>query len=662
MYEQFAGYELITQLAESLTGRIHLAQAPGTGQLFVIKEMLLEHESALSEAEQKLRFERETRFHCALDHPNIVKAHTGGESDGRYYLVLDYAQGTTLQQVMESGQPAIPQVLNWGIQLCSALQYMYDTLGLVHRDIKPANIIISPSGQVRITDFGLARVAMHPDITQTKMMLGTLVYMSPEQLLDPSMVDNRADIFAVGAVLFKALTGTLPFAAEKLETMAQRLLYGTPDDPCSLNPLLPRSLGDILLRCLAKDSDERYPSARALSQDLARELKNAKIYLAQGQVHGTRSEWKEAAHCFQQACALDGDDPFAWFHLGDALEMQGQADPAFDCFLKVVNADPAAVQAYRRLGRAYRKRGDKASLDAAVKMLERAWTLEPEDRDTSLDLVSLRVMVGKDQDALELVSDLVKRYPECARSHLNAGRLLYKLGRWPEALAAFRMAHRIEPRQYQALFNLASLTFEMGRHEEAEDLFLKAIALDTSQIDSQHNLAMLYFETQRYREAEDLLRHALGRSERMASLALLGKVLLAQGRPDEAVEVLSRAIDQGGGWDIEVNLAEALSGAFRYQEAILVLRGVANRVPAGDRARLFLQLSRVERTAGNGSDAVRALRECLGADPEPDVAEEAQHLLAVLAPRSRGTAPLRAPERPVSGVWRFFGLLREAHQ
>ncbi len=659
MYEQFAGYELITQLAESLTGRVHLAQAPGTGQLYAIKEMILEHESALSEDEQKLRFERETRFHCALDHPNIVKAHKGGEIGGRYFLVLDYAQGTTLQQVLEAGLQPIPLVLNWGLQLCSALQYMYDTLGLVHRDIKPANIIVSPSGQVKITDFGLARVAMHPDITQTKMMLGTLVYMSPEQLLEPSMVDNRADIFAVGAVLFKALTGTLPFAAENLETMAQRLLYGTPDDPCALNPLLPRSLGDLLLRCLAKDSDERYPSARSLSQDLQRELKNAKIYLAQGQVHATRTEWKEAAHCFQQACALDGEDPLAWFHLGDALEMQGQPDPAFDCFLKVVNADPSAVQAYRRLGRAYRKRGDKASLDAAIKMLERAWTLEPEDRDTSLDLVSVRVAAGKDQDALELVSDLVRRYPECARSHLNAGRLLYKLGRWPEALSAFRMAHRVEPRQYQSLFNLASLTLEMGHYEEAEDLFLKAIALDTSQVESQHNLAMLYFETQRYREAEDLLRHALLRRESMASMALLGKVLLAQGRHGEAIDTLAQAIDQGGGWDIEVNLAEALSGAFRYQEAILVLRGAAGRVPPADRAPLFLQLARVLRTAGNVDDAIRALRESLASDPDPDVAEEAQMLLNALGGRAKIPASLRNPaERGTSGVWKLFGVGR----
>ena len=661
MYEQFAGYELLTPLAESLTGRVHLAQPAGGGQLVVIKEMLVEHESALPEEEQVQRFEREMRFHCALDHPNIVRAHTGGIWEGRHYLVLDYQPGTTLQQVMEAGIPPIPQVLEWGMQLCSALEYMYKKLGLVHRDIKPANIIISPSGQVKMTDFGLARVAMHPDITQTKMMLGTLVYMSPEQLLDPSMVDNRADIFAVGAVLFKALTGTLPFHAQKLEEMAHRLLYDMPDDPCELNPLLPRSLGDILLRCIAKDSDERYPSAHALAQDLNHELRNAKVFLSQGKVHTKRSEWKEAAHCFQQAAALDGEDPEAWFCLGDALEMQGHPDPAFDCYLKVVNADPAAVHAYRRLGRVYRKRTDGASLDASLKMLERAWTLDPTDRDTSLDLVSVRIALGRDHDALDLVSDLVRRHPECSRSHLNAGRLLYKLGRWPEALAAFRTAHRVEPRQFQALFNLASLTFEMGQYEESEQLFLQAIALDITAVEAQHNLAMLYLETQRYREAEEWLKAALGRRPSMASYALMGKVMLAQQRHGDAVGFLIEAIRSGGGWDIQVNLAEALAGGFRFQEAISALRHAIKHAPAEEVAALYFQLARVERTASNTSEAIKALRECLVNSPAPELAEQAQFMLNSLAPRPKGTSPLQpitARKADTGSFWKMLGVGR----
>ncbi len=630
MYEQFAGYELITLLADGVTGRVHLAQDPATGQLFAIKEMILERESALPDEEQRQRFEREVRIHCSLDHPNIVRAHVGGVWEGRHYLVLDYQPGTTLQAMMEAGRPSMVQVIEWGIQLCSALDYLYNERQLVHRDIKPANLIISPSGQAKMTDFGLARVALHPEITQTKMMLGTIVYMSPEQLLDPTMVDNRADIFAVGAVLFKALTGALPFAADDITGMAHRLLYDRPSDPRQFNPLIPESLARVLLRCLAKEVDERYVSAGQLSFDLEQLLHDPALHLAQGRLHAERAQWQDAAHCFQQAAALDAVGAEAWFCLGDALERLEQLEPAFDCYLKAIHSDPANVSAYRRLGHAYAKRGQP---EAASRMVERAWTLDPEDLDTCLDLVGLRRELGRAAEAAEIASDTVLRHPESLRAHLELGRLLYGQGRVQDALLEFEEARRLDPMDYQVLFNLGALRFELGDLGEAEDLFLKAIAVDSSRPEAQHNLAVLWLGQGRPEEARDMLSALLSRWPSASGYGLLGEVLLALGRAPEAVAAFERAEAIAPIWSAKAKLAEGLVRCFRYQEAMATLRAALAEAPQGDRAPLHLMYAHVAATAGNPDEAAAALQACLAEKPVADLANLAETLLGRLQNR-----------------------------
>ncbi len=637
MYEQFAGYELITLVADGVTGRVHLAQDPATGQLFAIKEMILERESALPDEEQRQRFEREVRIHCSLDHPNIVKAHSGGVWEGRHYLVLDYQPGTTLQAMMEAGRPSMVQVIEWGIQLCSALDYLYNERQLVHRDIKPANLIISPSGQVQMTDFGLARVALHPEITQTKMMLGTIVYMSPEQLLDPTMVDNRADIFAVGVVLFKALTGALPFAADDITGMAHRLLYDRPSDPREFNPLLPEGLAKVLLRCLAKDVDERYVSAGQLSFDLEQVLRDPAIHLAQGKLHAERARWQDAAHCFQQAAALDAVGAEAWFCLGDALERLEQVDPAFDCYLKAIHSDPANVSAYRRLGRAYARRGQP---EAASRMIERAWTLAPEDLATCLDLVALRRELGRLMEAAEIASDTVLRHPESSRAHLELGRLLYGQGRTREALLEFEEAQRLDPMDYQVLFNLGALRFELGGLGEAEDLFLKAIAVDSSRPEAQHNLAVLWVGQGRHEEARDMLSALLSRRPSASGFSLLGEVLLALGRAPEAIAAFQQAEAIEPSWSGKARLAEGLVRCFRYQEALATLRAAVAEAPPGDRSQLHIMYAHVAATAGNPGEAAGALQACLAEKPSEELAALAEDLLgrlqSRLEPEARG--------------------------
>ncbi|MGE5707828.1 MAG: serine/threonine protein kinase, partial [Bacteroidota bacterium] len=287
MAEQIGGYEVIAEITRGLSARVVLAQAPGSTELVAIKQLLIESDSGLSEEEQIARFRRESEIHLHLSHPHIVRAieasGEGEDGDKRLYLVQEYQHGTSWQKMLKSREYTLIEILELGVQLCDALHFMHEQ-GIVHRDITPANLLISPAGQLKITDFGMARRAFAPGITQAKMMLGTLNYMSPEQLIDATAVDGRTDVFAAGVILYRSLVGQLPFAAENPSDMAHRLLYAEPPDPLELNPDLPPSLAQKLLKCLAKDPDFRYLSSESLRKDLHDELQNPGLYLAQGKI------------------------------------------------------------------------------------------------------------------------------------------------------------------------------------------------------------------------------------------------------------------------------------------------------------------------------------------------------------------------------------------
>jgi serine/threonine protein kinase/Flp pilus assembly protein TadD len=635
--ERIAEYEVIAELARSAASRILIAQAPGSKNLLVIKEMLLEADAGLSQDEQVARFKRESEIHLQLDHPNIIKAYAAGVDGDRHYLVMEYQPGHTWHSVMDSPRKSpIPQVLEWGVQLCHALEYLHNE-GVVHRDLKPANCLISPAGQLKLADFGMARHTFSAGITQHKMMLGTLNYMPPEQLIDATSVDRRSDVFAVGVILFKALTGALPFAGETPMESAHRLLYADPTDPLSLNPHLPKSLGEKILKCLHKDPDFRYLSAKSFACDLETELHNGEIYLAQGHDHAQHDEWKDANHCYQHAVAEDSSSAAAWFYLGESLQQLGQDEQASECYLKTVHLDNSHVEAFRRLGEAYRASGN---YEAGIRMFQRAWTQNPEDAETGMSLAMAYREVGQAHEALEHLSILVARFPEWDRAFFELGRAQYAAGMLEEALASFRTANRLSGFEPDVLFNLASLCHELGLLDEAEELYERLIVLtpEVCYTHAHHNLACLWVSQGRYAEAEAQLRAVLEQEQWGPSYLLLGEVYERTGRLREAIEVYRVAQElMPDHADVHIALAGALQRNFQPNAAIEVLN-LAAQLDGPERARVLYYLALAYRTRGDQMEAARALQECLASRPDPDLAKAAEELLGVLRP----VKPLRS--------------------
>ena len=217
------------------------------------------------------RFKQEIRLARKITHRNVVRTYDLGEVNGVYYLTMEFVEGTSLKQLIQSrGRLPVPVTLTVGKQLCRALEVAHEQ-GVIHRDIKPQNMVVEPNGFLKVMDFGIARLANPPKgkgLTEAGMAIGTPDYMSPEQLSGVEL-DFRSDLYSAGVVLFECLTGRLPFEADTPWSLIAKHLEEAPPDPRSVNPEVPEALARVVLRAMAKDRERRYQTAAELHDALA---------------------------------------------------------------------------------------------------------------------------------------------------------------------------------------------------------------------------------------------------------------------------------------------------------------------------------------------------------------------------------------------------------
>lgn len=207
-----------------------------------------------------LRFRREAQAAAALTHPNIVGVYDTGAEAGVHYIVMEYVEGMTLQEVLAEEGPLDPdRAAAIGADVARALGAAH-AKGIVHRDIKPGNIMIGDNGHVKVMDFGIAKAAASGSLTQVGAILGTVAYLSPEQARGED-VDGRSDIYSLGAMVYQMLTGRAPFVAETLMEMVNKLNNQAPTAVMLLNPAVPPALEAVVMRALAKDRDRRFQDA-----------------------------------------------------------------------------------------------------------------------------------------------------------------------------------------------------------------------------------------------------------------------------------------------------------------------------------------------------------------------------------------------------------------
>jgi serine/threonine-protein kinase len=217
------------------------------------------------------RFRREAQNAGSLTHPNIVSVYDWGQEHGTYFIVMEYVEGRSLREILRT-QGRVPprQAAGIAAEIAHALTFAHRN-GVVHRDIKPGNVLITPQGQVKVTDFGIAAnpTDASSGLTQTGAVMGTATYFSPEQA-QGFTVDGRTDVYALGIVLYEMVTGVAPFQAESPVAVAMKHVRELPTPPSQYAPDLPMDLERIILAAIAKSVNARYQSAEAMREDLIR--------------------------------------------------------------------------------------------------------------------------------------------------------------------------------------------------------------------------------------------------------------------------------------------------------------------------------------------------------------------------------------------------------
>ncbi|MCI3921535.1 Stk1 family PASTA domain-containing Ser/Thr kinase [Paenibacillus sp. TRM 82003] len=262
----------------TLSGRYELIERVGGGGMALVykaKDTLLNRNVAVKILRQQYvhdeefirRFRREAQSAASLSHPNVVSVYDVGQDEDTHFIVMEYIEGSNLNDIIKAQAPLqAAEAVHIATQICDALDHAHAN-GIIHRDIKPHNILIGKNGRVKVTDFGIARAITSSTITQTGSVIGSVHYFSPEHAKGVS-AGEKSDLYSLGIVLYQMLTARLPFIGESPISVALKHLQEAVEEPRIVNPMIPQSVENVILKSMRKRPEERYTTAGEMLRDL----------------------------------------------------------------------------------------------------------------------------------------------------------------------------------------------------------------------------------------------------------------------------------------------------------------------------------------------------------------------------------------------------------
>lgn len=262
--DRIGDYEVLAVLGAGGMGKVYKVRNVISDRVEAMKVLLpnLAEQPELGE-----RFVREIKLQATLNHPNIAALHTALHFENQLLMLMEFVDGITLDELVRGGPLRLDEAIHYIAQVCDALAYAHGK-GIIHRDLKPSNMMLTPDGVVKLLDFGIAKFAQDRSMTKTGFLVGSLPYISPEQIEGLPDIDARTDIYSLGITLYQLVTGRVPFEADSEYSLMRKHLQEAPVPPVQVMPDVPQGLNDIILTAIEKDRNRRFQSAAAMGAAL----------------------------------------------------------------------------------------------------------------------------------------------------------------------------------------------------------------------------------------------------------------------------------------------------------------------------------------------------------------------------------------------------------
>jgi eukaryotic-like serine/threonine-protein kinase len=558
--------------------------AGGMGVVYRAHDERLDRDVALKvlspgtivELSARKRFHKEALTLSKLNHPNIATVHDFDTQDGIDFLVEEFIEGLSLDAMLAPGPLPEKEIINLGSQLAEGLAAAHEH-GIIHRDLKPGNVRITPDARLKILDFGLAIIfrretspaAVTESMSEIKAGAGTLPYMAPEQLLGRKL-DARTDIWAAGCVLYEMATGRRPFAGSG-PALTEEILHGAPASIIKLNPEISPALAAVVEKCLDRDPEKRYQSAREIAVDLRRVLSAptaARIHfrskrlfvvfaaalviaLVIGVGVGLRSSSENSSSPSHISAAKSEEAIPSGFYLAGLKQLERWDKPrnleaAIGLFEQAVKADPGFALGFSALGEVYclkyriehdiqwldraettskraaeldgqlpavyvtlaRVHNDKAQYNLALQEVQQALKLEPRDPDALLAEAAVYTSMGRQAEAESTYKRAAVLRPQHWDGYYELGVFYFRQKRYADAAAAFERVLNITPDNAMAHATLGGMMQFLGKNAEAEAHLRRSIELQPSYA-AYNNLGVLYYKERRWKDSAAMTRKAL---------------------------------------------------------------------------------------------------------------------------------------------------------